>query len=130
MNAFFDESYLLYRIISNKRFVEFVYVTDKIDAFETINENDIWHITFDELLSELTAFRQSFPLLESVLHRVMDNAGKGKELKKALKELDALGNTSNHLLLYYSQKLKRVLIAEKAYMVLLEMICSSALSSK
>ena len=117
MSEYYDESVLLYRIISQERRIEFIYVTDKINALDTINDEDICNLSFDELLRDTIEFCQHFPSIKSILKRLIVIVSKGiEELNKTLNEFDCFNNNSNYILTYYLNKLKRIFYAEHAYM--------------
>ena len=117
MSEHYDESLLLYRIISQERRIEFIYVTDKANALDTINDEDICNLSFDELLRDTIEFRRHVPAINSILKRLIVIVSKKiKELNETLNEFDYFNNSSNYILTYYLNKLKRIFYAEHKYM--------------
>jgi hypothetical protein len=118
MSEYYDESVLLYRIIPQERRIEFIYVTDKINALDTINDEDICNLSFDELLRDTIEFRQHYPAIQSILKRLIVAVYKEgkKELEEILNEFDVFNTDFNYILKYYINKFKRLFYAEHAYM--------------
>jgi len=116
MKRTYDNTILLYRIIPEERRVEFIITQNEENAIKSIKNNDIISISFDELLSDIIEFHDSFPKIKAILSEPKELMRKSeKTVDFQLSKLDFFENDSNFLFKYYIERFRSIFKNEHSF---------------
>lgn len=116
MKKTYENTTLLYRIVSDERRVDFIITKNWNGTINDITEKDIISISFDELLRNTIEFHEIYPKIKNILSEQVTKIKHGpQKVKSSLSKLDDYNNDSNIILTYYLNMFRSLFPSESIY---------------
>ncbi|SHM89979.1 hypothetical protein [Ruminococcus flavefaciens] len=116
MAHIYDNTVLLYRILSEERRVEFINVINEKNTLNSLTAKDIVSIDFDELLRETKDFHKYYSQIKTILlNQIKEVNYSAFDIPQKIIALDNYNNSSNFITTYYLNKFRSLLPAESSF---------------